>query len=294
MTMNGLTRLVKQARQSAKEKATEWAERLGRPTSTGIATGAGLGTVLAAIGALKREGEKDPGVLTNPLLLGTIGATSGYLAGNAFERAPAKRNSRDMSLSALLGLAGGAGWLGSRLSKLDAELAVPGLKKEFDRLVTNGGLAGGYTPEGARIIKDLPATLTQDEVNEFRSARKKLSDTLRRAGRTEDAVLEGVYRLPQKDSPKSAGKFKDWWNVSNKSPKNIFKALNPLQFMREGRAATTTTPAVPGVTAGGSIKKFFGRMGKAMTHKSTATTARLAALAMLAGGGKAIYDYARD
>ncbi len=108
---------------SAKDKATEIASNAGRPTGTGIAAGVGLGTIMAALGATARAEnlDKSKSIWTNPVLLGTIGAASGYLGGNSLDKVPEKSNSSSTILPLALDIGGiyGLGHIGRVLADRD-------------------------------------------------------------------------------------------------------------------------------------------------------------------------------
>lgn len=292
MNKQAVKRMIKSAKASAKDKAMEIAANLGKPTSAGLVTGAGLGTILAALGAIKRNGE-DPdntSIMSNPLLLGTLGAAGGYLAGNALDKAPSVRADKELSNSALLGLAGGAGLLGTSIAKQDAEDKLKPIERHFKTITrqipqTVNGETGSieYHLNKRRnrsdklVNKPLPRTRKEierarEELLDFNKTKDELSTALRRAGKYEEAKTLTGYTHPEKLGRRFIEKLKN----SPVSPISWLRALNPLKQGRSGYRF---------VMPGSLISKAI---------RNSPVKARLAALALLAGGGKAIYDYTSD
>ena len=124
MTRETFTKLIEKTaakKRTALDRAMGEAAKLGKPTTAGLAGGIGLGSILAAAGALARDGDSNPSILTNPLLLGALGAAGGYFAGNAFDKLPVKsdKDRRALSRLSLLGLAAGVGIPGSAIAGED-------------------------------------------------------------------------------------------------------------------------------------------------------------------------------
>lgn len=293
MTKNRLRTLIKQAK-SARDKAMETAALLGKPTSTGIAAGAGLGTILAAAGALSRSGEddKDVSFLSNPLLLGTLGATGGYLAGNAFDKMPARRTHKDVSKLSLLGLLGGGGALGTMLAKEDAnqllyglrgakgdllkrkgQAILPGIADKFNDIVTHHRLRKGLK-DG---IMEFETALPTKVLNKFNDAQKEYTTALRRAGLYDDAKRLGGF-VPDKN-----------W-VMRMFDKAINHPVSPISWLRSTYNLAKRKTLLKALVGKGIKLKNGVQMGGMLRR----TPARLAALALLAGGGKAIYDKVHD
>ena len=293
MTKNRLRTLIKQAK-SAKDKAMETAALLGKPTSTGIAAGAGLGAILAAAGALHRSGE-DPSntsVLSNPLLLGALGATGGYLAGNAFEKAPVHRAKKNLSTLALAGLLGGGGTLGSLLAKQDAfdvlnDVVERDAKGNITKHLAEGArtkFLNAINPAknlGIRVHMDdggihywLPnngkgkgAQLSGSELKELENLSKlqeNYATALKRTGQYEKAMRHAGF----KPSEYMLGRL---WDRIKHHP------FSPVSWTRG---------AINTARRGTFIKAF--------THPKARTAAGIAGLALLAGGGKALYDKLSD
>ena len=77
----------KTAAVTAKDVANMLATLAKNPTNTGVIAGAGLGSILSALGSISRSNDpkKKKSVVTNPALLGAVGAGAGYLGGNYLE-----------------------------------------------------------------------------------------------------------------------------------------------------------------------------------------------------------------
>lgn len=77
----------KTAAVTAKDVANMLATLAKNPTNTGVIAGAGLGSILSALGSISRSNDpkKKKSVVTNPALLGAVGAGTGYLGGNYLE-----------------------------------------------------------------------------------------------------------------------------------------------------------------------------------------------------------------
>ena len=77
----------KAAAVTAKDVANMLASLAKNPTNTGVAAGAGLGSILAALGSISRSNDpkKKKSIATNPALLGAIGTGVGYMGGNYLE-----------------------------------------------------------------------------------------------------------------------------------------------------------------------------------------------------------------
>lgn len=286
MTRNDLNKLIKSAAKKRTAfdtaKLTAALSNIAKPTGTGVAAGAGLGTILAAAGALSRSGE-DPSntsILSNPLLLGALGATGGYLAGNAFERAPAVRDNKDISLSALAALAGGTGTLGTLAAKDKAKADLHSAEKSFNNLLKlkiNGG-AENLINQGT-TIRDRTRVKTykvNDNLGAGSKARherilnKKLKDfsnALRRNGRFTEAIENAGYVRPN----------------------NVLERI--LERARNSSYSPYRWIATPIETKlkGGNLMNLFRKTVR--RHKLPAT---LGGLALLAGGSKAIYDKVHD
>lgn len=288
MNKQAVKRMIKSAKASAKDKAMEIAANLGKPTSTGVVTGAGLGTILAALGAMKRNGEdpENTSIMSNPLLLGTLGATGGYLAGNALDKVPSTSSEKELSNSALAGLAGGAGLLGSSIAKQDAEDKLKPLERHFKTItrrlpfdINSDGVIEyhpGYTRNRkGKLVKTRLRTRKEverakEELLDFTKTKSELSTTLRRAGKYEEAKTLTGYVHPDKIGRRFIEKLKN----SPMSPVSWLRALNPLKKGRSG------------------YRFVMPAIGKAI--RNNPVKSRLAALALLAGGGKALYDYTKD
>ena len=258
--------MIKQAK-SAKDKAMETAAVLGKPTSTGIAAGAGLGAILAAAGALSRSGddEENASVLSNPLLLGSLGAVGGYLAGNAFDRIPTTRANKDLSTLSLASLIGGGGTLGSLLAKQDAYDVLNGYVNRAGRRVQ--GARGKY--EAIKTIMDNATkkkkiTPHAKDRELFGRRREAYSKALRRAGLYEEATSAADF-TPSKSL---------LGRIYEKAKNHPF---SPVSWVR-GAYNTASR----------------GTILKALTHPKARIPAAVAGLALLAGGGKAIYDKVHD
>lgn len=307
MTRKTLDVLIKKAskkRSKALDKAMETAAKLGKPTTTGIVAGAGLGSILAAAGAISREGESEENtsILSNPLLLGTLGATGGYLAGNAFEKIPVEpRRKNRLSLSSLALLGGGVGTIGSRIAAEDImnKLHLAGsnydralgqvprslldrlqvrndneLKKIDLKSVKDSDLVRAIrrraADNGRPISSDSARTLAQSIRRDYRVAQNDYARALREAGKVEDALFmgENFYGYGNKRPEKLGLRALEKLRFSKYSPWRWAKALNPLKGGKLIEQLTRTAIRNPKTTA-------------------------IAALAALAGGGKAIYDKTR-
>lgn len=77
----------KTAAVTAKDVANMLATLAKNPTNTGVIAGAGLGSILSALGSISRSNDpkKKKSVVTNPALLGAVGTGTGYLGGNYLE-----------------------------------------------------------------------------------------------------------------------------------------------------------------------------------------------------------------
>lgn len=283
MTKKAFVELVKRAK-SAKDKAEELALMAGKPTSTGVAAGAGLAALLASAGAIARSGEdpENTSILSNPLLLGSLGAAGGYLAGNAFERAPTRRADKDLSWAAMLGLGGGAGRLGALLAKEESLEKLPELKRDFRNIsrrvltvpseTTPGALEflPGHIRRNGKTVQVVPHTARERkalarELKEFGRSQKAYQAELLGAGKTRRAIREAGYKVPEK----LGDRILDFLKHSYKSPYRWIKALDPRK--------------------GGDILR---RAANVAARRPWAAGA--AGLALLAGGGKAIYDKVHD
>jgi hypothetical protein len=266
MTRNELSTLIKSAKSTAADKAMETAAKLGKPTSTGIAAGAGLGAILAAAGALSRHGEdpSDVSILSNPLLLGALGTAGGYLAGNAFENMPARRANKNISTTALLAMLGGGGTLGNMLAKQDAYEDLNGIVDKSGKRI--GGARKKYEDLLAKATaskgKNLKPLAREKELLAGRA--KNYSEALRRAGLYEEAAAAGVFR-PSKSL------------LEGILEKARFHPMSPVSWARG---------------AFNTARK--GTLLKAFTRPKARIPAAIAGLALLAGGGKAIYDKVHD
>ena len=307
MTKKTLNLLIKKAsrKNSAVAKAMEAAAKLGKPTTSGLVAGAGLGSILAAAGALSREGEPEENnsIFSNPLLLGALGATGGYLAGNAFDKTPVtpSRRNNGLSLSSLALLGGGVGTIGSRIAAEDImdKLHTTGsnydkalgqvprslldrlqvrndneLKKIDLKSVKDSELVKAIRQRarasGKPISSDVARTLAQSIRNDYRVAQNEYARALREAGKVEDALFmgENFYGYGNKRPEKLGLKALEKLRFSKYSPVRWAKALNPLKGGKLIEQLTRTAVRNPKTTA-------------------------IAALAALAGGGKAIYDKTR-
>jgi len=308
MTRKTLNFLIKKAakKQTAVDKAMNVAAKLGKPTTTGIVSGAGLGAILAAAGALSRSGEnpEENSVLSNPLLLGALGATGGYLAGNALDKIPTGPNRKDnnLSLSSIGLLGGGLGTLGTMVSADDIakNIAEKGREysKVYDRLPDSirrfhaGADSFGLSKVDLDKVDDitlekalknrlnsLGRSATDDQIKQlakslradYTNASSSYARALRGAGKIDDAILMGdKFYWYGKNPPNKLGwKILDKIRFSKYSPVRWAKAMNPLKGT-----------------------KLLSQLGRVASRNRTATA--LAALAALAGGGKAIYDKTRD
>lgn len=266
MTRSRLDAMIKQAK-SAKDRAMEAAAILGKPTSTGIAAGAGLGAILAAAGALSRSGddEENASVLSNPLLLGSIGAAGGYLAGNAFDRMPTRRANKDVSGLALAALLGGGGTLGNMLAKQDA----------YD--VLNGYVdSAGKRVRGTRRKYEAIKTMIDDAVRN-RGITPSARDSELLAGRRE-AYSKALRRAGLYEEAAQAAEFTPSKSLFGRI---LERARNhPVSPVSWVRGAFNTARR--------------GTLLKALTRPRGRIPAAIAGLALLAGGGKAIYDKVHD
>ena len=250
--------------ETATSKAMRKAVELGKPTSTGIAAGAGLGAIMAALGAASRSGDGTDSILTNPLLLGGLGAAGGYLAGNAFEGIqtppPPKPESNADKITAALGLAA----LGRSASKRKSRDILNALMNDnpvgghgFNRMVNRQGIirARGLSAD----IKD---------IQEVRDLRDMLVRKARRAGdyAAERRILEAAG-LDYADTARSLrSRLLSGLTESYNSPRRWLSGLNVLNRNSAKALLRTLNPL--------SLRGWTGKAG-------------LAALA--AGGGHFAY-----
>lgn len=266
MTRDELHTLIKAAKSSAVDKAMETASKLGKPTSTGIAAGAGLGAILAAAGALSRQGENpdDVSILSNPLLLGALGATGGYLAGNAFEKMPARRANKNVGTLSLAAMLGGGGTLGNLLAKQDAYDVLNGYVDSTGKKVR--GARNKYEAIMARAIaaKNNGITPRARDLELLAGRTEAYSKALRRAGLYEEAARAANFK-PSKSL------------LDRIFEKTVNHPFSPVSWVR-GTYNTARR----------------GTLLKVLTHSKARVPAAIAGLALLAGGGKAIYDKVHD
>ena len=289
MTKQAVKRMIKVAKKSAKDKAMEIAANLGKPTSTGVLTGAGLGTIMAALGALSRNGDYpgESSILSNPALLAAAGMAGGYLAGNAFHNAPTVRENKEMSNLALLGLLGGTGTISTLLSKLDARSRLA-VEKNLFKAITRRGVAKVPTPEGGVELhpgfkRDIatgelkPVPFSDADLREYRNGLERYQKAVLRAEGPRKATLEAMYE----PHAKWYGRLYERLKNSPYSPVSWGRSLNPFKD-----AIRRNSP---------SGAKLIGRQLAALfKNRHTRIPASIASALLLAGGGKAIYDYASD
>lgn len=243
MTRKTFTRLIEKTaakKRTALDRAMGEAAKLGKPTTAGLAGGIGLGSILAAAGALARDGDSNPSILTNPLLLGALGATGGYLAGNAFDRLPTKPDKDYSALSklSLLGLTAGVGIPGSAIAGEDIAERLMNAENYYKATTAN------MLPktEGMGLLFDVAAgrgrhgrRLSRQELEELGTAGREYADAMRRAGRTEEAsILAREFRTtppPQADEKgmKLIRRAIEKARFSKYSPYRWAHALNPMK-----------------------------------------------------------------
>ena len=285
----------KKADSSAKDKAMAIAEMLGKPTSTGVATGLGLATILAAAGALNKKDGGEGSVLSNPLVLAALGAGGGYLAGNALENAPVRTEDHEISLPALGFLLSGLGVAGRHAAISQAEKQLPGLAQQW-AAHTRGLTPRIFYGENGRG----PAVKRWDEAvaqlgdpqfeKDFKATQKEYGTALRRAGQKAHAIEIGAYAPPES----RLGRIMDSIKESPNSPVSWLRSANPLKGRSWSKFLHAINPLRDRASRGilGSLKNFGARTVRHFVPKSGAGMLALALLA--AGGGKAIYDYTKD
>ena len=81
----------KNMKPETKAKLKDLLSRAKTPSTTGALTGAGLGALLASLGYISRANDpkKNKSFMSNPALLGALGAVGGYAGGNILENLPA-------------------------------------------------------------------------------------------------------------------------------------------------------------------------------------------------------------
>lgn len=245
--------------ETATDKAMRKAVELGKPTSTGIAAGAGLGAIMAALGAASRSGDGTDSILTNPLLLGGLGAAGGYLAGNAFEGIPAYSPPEPES----------------NLDKITAALGLAALGRSSAKMRSIDSL---NSPVVARLTRRLDGIAAIDAARsrgrnillsrEARDLRDHLVRRARMAG-DHDAVrriLESTGVAPEDAVQSIKARLKNGLTTSYNSPRRWLGGLNV--FDRRTRNA-------------------LGRVLNPLSRRGWTGKAGLAAL--LAGGGHFAY-----
>ena len=311
MTKQAVKRMIKAAKKSAKDKALETAARLGKPTSTGVVTGLGLSAILAALGALHRDGSGNGSLLSNPAVLAALGATGGYLAGNALHTSPSVRDSKEMSALAALGLLGGVGTFGTMLAKQDARALLEAKKDNWNavrRLLgrnPNYDLTERTDPVTLRNTYGLEArrgTVAPLDKELFNSAKEELSTAYRRTGDIEGAIREAMYERPTNPRTGNLRLGRVLWDKirnSSYSPWRWLNSLNPLK--KEIIRAGTPVSGSLSNAAREDILSMRGLSGRRLLSRQILNLIRrhrvgagIGALALLAGGGKAIYDYMKD
>jgi hypothetical protein len=246
MTRKTFTRLIEKTaakKRTALDRAMGEAAKLGKPTTAGLAGGIGLGSILAAAGALARDGDSNPSILTNPLLLGALGATGGYLAGNAFDRLPTKPDKDYSALSklSLLGLAAGVGIPGSAIAGEDIAERLRDAKNYYKATTVNmlprkDGMGLLFDVAAGRVRSGGDVTaLSRQELEELGTAGREYAKAMRRAGRTEEAsILAREFRTtppPQADEKgmKLIRRAIEKARFSQYSPYRWAHALNPIK-----------------------------------------------------------------
>lgn len=256
MTTQKLRQLIKKAKEDF---------NVGAPTTTGVASGLGLGAILATLGSLSNanKSDKEKTLLTNPLILGTLGAAGGYLAGNALEKMPATRE-KELSDLSLLGILGGIGGVGSLIADDDAREIFRARSTRY-RNIQHDSL-------GNPIKFD---SLSDSEKQIWLKAEERYQRALKRLGRYKESdSIDFIRKRPPSSLTK---KIIERLRYSSYSPVNIAKALNPFKNI-----------GVRGATSG------ITRLGSQLRLVGSTTKGRIAALALLAGLGKGVYDYTRD
>jgi len=256
---------------SARDKAMELASKAGRPTSTGIAAGAGLGSILAALGALHRMNSDggDTSILSNPVLLGLLGAAGGYVGGNLLSDSTdgvvAKKNSRpNVSIPASIGTLGTLE-LGRRIAKVDQKATDKAIDTGYHKILKQlSKKKNGIDLDGPGVTPEM-----RDKFNDLQKKYKRMQE---RKGFTSNLKARGL------GEPSRMG-FLRQFSDSPWNPINQIKALNPFKN-------------VEGLGKGPNLLKnqllsalnLSGR-GKLPWTSLKAAPPRLAALAALAGTG---------
>lgn len=265
----------KQARNKELDSILDNVKDVSKPTSTGIRAGLGLGSILAAAGAIARSGDdsRKSSILTNPLLLGALGTVGGYLGGNAFDRIKTveKKEKPGLAVPGLLG-AGGILQLGKDVAKKDIE------KKDAQILKNYTILRRKYTsPNGTLRI---PSGAKADEFYKAQDALKKI---LIRDGRYD--ALSNI--IPGSKVTKAEKILSHIFDSAN-SPIRQLQALNPLKNINVSKSKN-----ILDATSKGSKQIFYqlrnvlGLSPNKIKNITDATVAipRLKALAALTGAG---------
>lgn len=167
---------------SARDKARQFAADAGRPTATGIATGAGLGTLLAALGAMSRASD-DGGshsLLSNPLLLGAAGAGLGYVGGNLLGSVKTTNRHTGGGILPLLVDAAGVGGLmhlGGRFASEDNLARLTAARTSYNNLLNDAMVAfqrAGHSLDN--FNRDFARVLPAETTSELLRQRTALTD----------------------------------------------------------------------------------------------------------------------
>lgn len=205
--------------ESAKDKAMSLAAKAGRPTSTGMLAGAGLGSILAALGAVSRSGDDNPSILSNPLLLGALGTAGGYLGGNLLHNiktvteTPAEKSSPSIAVPGAASLAGTLG-LGGFIAKDDRKATEKAIEKRFKVLHKE-------MLSATRAATKTNKTVPLEQVKKYIDARSEYQKVLERKGKDIKAVFgNDVKPLLSKSEKLRSSSF---------NPTRQLKALNPFK-----------------------------------------------------------------
>lgn len=232
-----------------------------KPSSTGVLAGAGIGTTLGALGYLKNKDLPDSqkSLLTNPALLAALGASGGYLAGNAYEQIPTSSPlslNDNLNRAAILGLAGGTGYIGSELSgalaKKESVLAAKEYSNTLKKLTHNGKIdLDKLHPIAKAHLYD------KEEV---------LAKALKRKGAF--GYADDIYRIRNGKTPSLSTKVLDRVLYSKYSPLSWLRA--PVKLIQHGKLLKAS-------------RKVLG-----------SKRGIVAAAAILAGAGKLTYDKLKE
>ena len=121
--------------------------------------------------------------------------------------------------------------------------------------------------------------LTSNELKEFRDAREGLANAYLRAGDVKSAIIEAGL-----DPKKHGSGFLNWLRHGRTSPWSWMKSMNPFKG--------PVSRGVNGVAPLAGLKLLRSQLGKIISRHPKLSG--IAALALLAGGGKAVHDYTKD